>query len=40
MSKQLQTIIEKAHEKGFANKNGRMSYGYISTLESNWVKEK
>ena len=36
MSKQLQTIIEKAHKTGFANKNGRMKYGYISTLESQW----
>lgn len=36
MSKQLQTIIEKALAKGLANKNGRMKYGYISTLESQW----
>lgn len=36
MSKTLQTIIEKAVSKGFANKNGRMKYGYISTLESQW----
>lgn len=35
MSKQLQTIIEKAHKTGYANKNGRMNYGYISTLEIN-----
>ena len=26
MSKQLQTIIEKAHKTGYANKNGRMMY--------------
>lgn len=36
MSKQLQTIIEKAHKTGYANKNGQMNYGYISTLESQW----
>lgn len=35
MSKQLQTIIEKAHKTGFANKNGRMhDYGYVGPLES------
>lgn len=36
MSKQLQTIIEKAVEKGFANKNGRMFFGqgYYGELES------
>ena len=37
MSKQLQTIIEKAVSKGFANKNGRMhDYGYVGPLESQW----
>ena len=36
MPKQLEKIIEKALAKGFANKNGRMKYGYISTLESQW----
>ena len=37
MSKQLHTIIEKAHKKGFANKNGRMyDYGYVGPLESQW----
>lgn len=37
MSKQLQTIIEKAHKTGFANKNGRMhDYGYVGQLESQW----
>lgn len=37
MSKTLQTIIEKAVSKGFANKNGRMhDYGYIGELESQW----
>lgn len=37
MSKQLQTIIEKAVYKGFANKNGRMhDYGYVGELESQW----
>lgn len=36
MSKQLEKLTEKALRTGFANKNGRMSYGYISTLESQW----
>ena len=36
MSKTLENIINKAVEKGYANKNGRMSYEYISTLESQW----
>lgn len=37
MSKQLQTIIEKAHKTGYANKNGRMhEYGYVGSLESQW----
>lgn len=37
MSKQLQTIIEKAVETGYANKNGRMyDYGYVGPLESQW----
>lgn len=37
MSKTLQTIIEKAVSKGFANKNGRMhDYGYVGPLESQW----
>ena len=38
MSKQLQTIIDKAVEKGFANKNGRMFFGqgYYGELESQW----
>lgn len=36
MSKQLEKLTEKALRTGFANLNGRMSYGYISTLESKW----
>nr|DAV85989.1 MAG TPA: hypothetical protein [Caudoviricetes sp.] len=38
MSKQLQTIIEKAHKTGFANKNGRyyIYYQGYSELESQW----
>lgn len=37
MTKTLQTIIEKAHKKGYANKNGRMhDYGYVGPLESQW----
>lgn len=37
MSKTLQTIIEKAVSKGFANKNGRIhDYGYVGELESQW----
>lgn len=38
MSKQLQTIIEKAVKKGFANKNSRMNFGsgYYGELESQW----
>lgn len=37
MSKTLQNIIEKAHKKGYANKNGRMyDYGYVGPLESQW----
>lgn len=37
MSKTLQTIIEKAVSKGYANKNGRMhDYGYVGELESQW----
>lgn len=37
MSKQLQTIINKAVEKGFANKNARMWLGYgYGELESQW----
>lgn len=37
MSKQLQTIIEKAISKGFANKNARMWLGYgYGELESQW----
>lgn len=37
MSKQLQTIIEKAHKKGYANKNARMWLGYgYGELESQW----
>lgn len=37
MSKTLQNIIEKAHKKGYANKNGRMhDYGYVGELESQW----
>lgn len=35
MSKQLQTIIEKAVETGYANKNARMWLGYgYGELES------
>ena len=36
MSKTLQTIIEKAVSKGFANKNGRMMYYYGGGLQSQW----
>lgn len=38
MSKTLKTIIEKAYKTGFANKNGRMSFGmgYFGELESQW----
>lgn len=37
MSKQLEAIIEKALEKGYANVNGRIrDYGYIGPLESQW----
>lgn len=38
MSKQLQTIINKAVATGFANKNSRMFFGqgYYSELESQW----
>lgn len=38
MSKQLQTIIEKAHKAGFANVNGRyyIYYQGQSELESKW----
>lgn len=37
MSKTLQTIIEKAHTTGFANKNARMWLGYgYGELESQW----
>lgn len=38
MSKQLQTIIEKAHKTGFANVNGRyyIYYQGQSKLESKW----
>lgn len=37
MFKQLQTIIEKAVETGYANKNARMWLGYgYGELESQW----
>lgn len=37
MSKQLEKIIEKALEKGYANVNGRVKwYGYTGALESKW----
>lgn len=37
MSKTLETIIEKAVSKGFANKNARMWLGYgYGDLESQW----
>lgn len=38
MSKQLQTIIEKAHKTGYANVNGRyyIYYQGQSELESKW----
>lgn len=37
MSKQLEQLYYKALEKGYANKNGRMSgYGYMGPLESQW----
>lgn len=36
MSKQLQTIIEKAQKTGFANKNGRMMHYCGGGLQSQW----
>lgn len=38
MSKELKSIIEKAHKTGFANKNGRyyIYYQGYSELESQW----
>lgn len=37
MSKQLETLYNKALEKGYANKNGRIKYyGYTGPLESQW----
>lgn len=38
MSKTLENLINKAVEKGFANKNGRMFFGqgYYGDLESQW----
>lgn len=38
MSKTLENLINKAVEKGFSNKNGRVFYGqgYYGELESKW----
>lgn len=37
MSKQLEALFNKALEKGYANKNGRIrDYGYLGPLESQW----
>ena len=38
MSKQLETLYNKAIKKGYANLNGRQKYyGYIGELESKWA---
>lgn len=38
MSKQLETLLEKALKTGYANANGRKrEYGYIGELESKWA---
>ena len=40
MSKQLQNLVEKAQEKGFARVNGRQrEYGYIGKLEEKYAVE-
>ena len=40
MSKQLQNLVEKAQEKGFARVNGRQrGYGYIGKLEEKYAVE-
>ncbi len=37
MSKQLETLLEKALRTGYANLNGRIkSYGYVGNLESKY----
>ena len=37
MSKQLENLVEKAQEKGFARVNGRMrGYGYVGRLEEKY----
>lgn len=38
MSKQLEKLYNKALEKGYANKNGRINFGsgYVSELQSQW----
>ena len=37
MSKQLETLLEKALRTGYANLNGRKrEYGYIGELERKW----
>lgn len=38
MSKQLETLLQKAFKTGYANANGRKrEYGYIGELESKWA---
>ena len=40
MSKQLQNLVEKAQEKGFAKVNGRQrEYGYVGRLEEKYAIE-
>ena len=40
MSKQLQNLVEKAQEKGFARVNGRQrEYGYVGKLEEKYAVE-
>ena len=40
MSKQLENLVEKAQEKGFARVNGRQrGYGYVGKLEEKYAVE-
>src|SRR5699024_8917094 len=40
MSRQLQNLVEKAQEKGFARVNGRQrGYGYVGKLEEKYAVE-
>ena len=40
MSKQLENLVEKAQEKGFARVNGRQrEYGYVGKLEEKYAVE-